>query len=108
MLNTDALIEATEALGYPERGANTPEGRAAFVEARRAHDAAEQALITEWSLWLADDNLDANIAPEAAQLVFRQAWEQGHSSGYSEVESNYVDLAEIVNTAVRTAIQNLP
>ncbi|MFE6967209.1 hypothetical protein ACFVAJ_19145 [Agromyces sp. NPDC057679] len=48
-------------------------------------------------LHFADDLRDAYAEdlPEAvAPIIFERAWEDGHSSGYSEVESQYVDLAE--------------
>jgi len=31
-----------------------------------------------------------------ADLIFQLAWEYGHSSGWSEVETYYIDLVEII------------
>lgn len=54
----------------------------------------------EWAAWLKDEYLPFASA-EGAAAVYRYAWEQGHASGYGEVESVYRDLADIVATALK-------
>lgn len=33
-------------------------------------------------------------------IVYSQAWEQGHASGYEEVEDHYADLAEMARKLI--------
>lgn len=46
--------------------------------------------------------LESNVPGEVAEALYRQAYEIGHSSGFSEIESYYQDLAEIPNVWARS------
>jgi hypothetical protein len=34
------------------------------------------------------------------EVVYSQAWQQGHAYGFSEVESHYIDLAEMARRVI--------
>lgn len=34
------------------------------------------------------------LPAQAAKAIFAKAWEDGHSSGYSEIENKYIDLCD--------------
>lgn len=99
MLTTTELIEATDAVVYPHypmpgmrRGEAERQARAtAMLEYRAAHTALE----SQWAEWLADEYA-SDFSSAGQVLIFRQAWEDGHSSGYQSVESSYEDLANFV------------
>ena len=91
-------------------------GTKAHLEKRRQE--YEKTLQTEWkvshdALWkkqkelmdnfrerLADEFL--SMFPESiTDLVYRRAWDDGHSSGLSEVINHYRDLAEFVENIIK-------
>jgi hypothetical protein len=41
------------------------------------------------------------LSAKAQEAVFEEAWEQGHSSGYSEVEVYFSELANLARNAIR-------
>jgi len=47
--------------------------------------------------------VDSAHLEAVATPVFRAAWDQGHSAGYSEVENYYIDYAEIATNAYTVA-----
>lgn len=69
---------------------------------RAAHAELNQefadALAAEYLDVIAESRVEAVAAP-----IFAMAWENGHPSGYSEVELCYMDLAEIATTAYAVA-----
>ena len=46
---------------------------------------------------LYDKYVFVKATPIQEQTLWSLAWEYGHSSGYSEVESYYMDLVDLVN-----------
>jgi len=64
---------------------------------------ATNQLEKRWGAWLADEY--ASDVPAAAHAeIYRMAWDDGHSSGYEEVENRYqeyADFARKVANAVR-------
>lgn len=105
MLTTTELIAATDAIVYPSHPGRTAaatvreEYNTALLEYRQSY----RDLENQWALWLADEHLDNGVPIEVADALYRQAWEDGHSSGYNEVENRYQELANLVNLAVRAA-----
>lgn len=86
-MNTEELHERTAALVFGEPG---PE--------RQAYREQTRELESQWRAWLASEY--APEVPEAAQeAIWNYAWEEGHASGYDEVEMHYRDLADIANLA---------
>ena len=69
-------------------------------EERQAYRAAVAELEAEWREWLFQEHAD-DMSTEAAQVVFARAWEEGHASGYSEVEMHFVDLIGLVREVNR-------
>jgi hypothetical protein len=89
MLSTEELEVATAAVVYPR---STP-GKPTPVQARFDYRDAIAALEADWQPWLAQEY--ASDLPESLHpILFREAWEDGHSNGYREVESKYQDRAE--------------
>lgn len=54
-----------------------------------------------WIDYLAEQYLHPFASGDVVAEIFRLAWDYGHSSGYSEVEIHFQDLAEIANIAYR-------
>jgi len=94
MLSTDEVTAAVQALVYPERTNINANANIAFREYREN----TRALELRWARWLGDEY--ASVVSESTQAaIFVKAWEDGHSSGYGNVESVYEDLALIVVAA---------
>lgn len=86
-MDTNELIERTAALVFGEPGPQ-----------RQAYRDQTRELEAQWRAWLADEY--ASALPEAAQqAIWDYAWDQGHASGYNEVEMHYSDVAAIANLA---------
>lgn len=92
---------AYDALTYPDRKnfANDADHAAAWHEYRFVQVPAVEKTFKEA---LAAEYLPAETPTEVADKVFALAWEHGHSSGYSEVESYYIDFAELVHVTVKS------
>ena len=98
-LSTEELRSAVDSIPYPNDTADRDERNR--IRTENSH--AVRALEKRWGAWLADEY--ASEVPAAAHDdIYRLAWEQGHSSGYGEVEyhySEYAGLAAKVAQAVR-------
>lgn len=90
--------EAVRALIYPS--ARDPEARLAYREKVNdirgdfAKDLAEEYL----------PDVADNYSEQIPKAVFAKAWEQGHASGFSDVENHYIDLADLVNLVITETI----
>ena len=49
------------------------------------------------------DTATSKVIEAIGAPIFELAWDRGHASGYSEVESEYMDIAEIAVTAYALA-----
>ena len=67
----------------------------AFREHQAKQAAEEQALKAKLETEFAE-----GWGPATKKAVWNYAWEEGHSSGYSEVRIYYENLAGVVNTAL--------
>lgn len=87
MLSTDALISRlfvlnnTGSLSREERTTQT------------------NALVAEWTLWLAEENNISHLPDTVQGMVYGLAYEHGHASGYSEIAMYYQDFAELAALA---------
>jgi flagellar biosynthesis/type III secretory pathway protein FliH len=97
MLNTNEVYAQTQALVYP--GSTN---REAYAE----YKAAQQALENEWKLWL-EDEYASQLPSALLEELYTQAWSEGHSSGYSEIENWYRTFAEFAEK-VRAALCFIP
>ena len=106
MLSTD-FAARDEAIVRP-RIEDFPGDRPAFSQAYAAYNAGLAELRQEFADALAHEHLGETVAPghleTVAAPVFRVAYENGHSSGYSEIENQYIDLAELAATAYSVAL----
>jgi hypothetical protein len=76
------------------------------VEARRVYTVQRAELQREFAAELADEYLSGiprGRRASIAESVFRMAWEEGHSSGYGEVENRYIDFADFALQVYRAA-----
>lgn len=95
-MNTSQLIAATSNIKYPScHGMNRDEKVAAHGE----YYESITALQAEWKLWLAAEYA-GDLNQKARDAIYAKAWSDGHSSGYSEIEYHYIELAELVRTAL--------
>lgn len=90
-LDFDETVARAEAAFEASRVVFHSEGR----EAYHAHLAAAQ------------DELQASLArlfdTTVPELIWRKAWDDGHSEGYQRVAENYRELAELVTEAEHRA-----
>lgn len=90
-LDFDEVVAKADAAFEASRVIFHSDGR----EAYHAHLAAAQ------------DELQASLAElfdtTVPELVWRKAWEDGHSEGYQRVAENYRELAELVTEAEQRA-----
>lgn len=99
-LSTSELEIATKALVYPSDVRNKDER----IRLRNEYNFATRDLEKQWQGWLADEY--ASEIPESAHAaIFQQAWSDGHSSGYNQVEHHYAEIADVL-TAVAKAAAN--
>lgn len=105
MLSTD-FAARDEAIVRP-RIEDFPGDRPAFGQAIAAYIAGIAELRQEFADALAHEHLGEIVAPAhletVAAPVFRVAYENGHSNGYSEIENEYIELAELAATAYTVA-----
>lgn len=95
-MNTSQLIEATSDIKYPSFAGKTASQHAAE---RRDYNKAIACLEAEWKLWLAEEYA-WDLNQKARDAIYAKAWSDGHSSGYSEVEHHYLELSELVRSAL--------
>lgn len=93
-LTTSELYEALRNVEYPGSQSR---------QALNDYHAEQGALVKQWEEWLADEYL-TDVPKEVHKTVFQLAWQQGHSSGYHEVQNYYADFAEIA-TATAKAVR---
>ncbi len=91
MLNTQELRQATDEVHYPAKAPK--ETRTAEIKAYREEISR---LEQQWKDWLAAEYLP-QLSASKTDEVYRKAWEDGHSSGYQEVEYHYEELAVLIN-----------
>ena len=89
-MNTEQIEAATTKL-Y----GTGPKGQPSVGRVERTRQDQENR--AAWQSWLHREHLNG-FGRETADAVFRKAWEDGHSSGYREVEMHYTELADIVKT----------
>lgn len=70
--------------------AKDPEGHAEYIE-------KTQAIRETFGFNLRKEYLNSKVPDITARNLFQVAYSDGHSGGYSEVESIYVQLAELLN-----------
>jgi hypothetical protein len=103
MLNaheTIAAIDALDATNYPRDITNRDERLAAH----RAYNEAVGKIVGEFKAYLADTY--ASSLPTAVQdRIWSKAWEDGHASGYSEIENHYIDNADFAEFAFNAGKQ---
>lgn len=90
MLSTTELIATLDTIPYPH-GVSREERPTAM----RAYNEKRGALIAQWKEWLHDVYADG-FSTQAADVIYAKAWEDGHSSGYREVEMWYQELSDLV------------
>lgn len=99
------------ATDYADRAAalTYPSGRGPEVtEARREYQAAQGQIREDFAEALAEEYLvgiEAGALAEIAARTFTFAWEQGHASGYSDVEAHYSEVADLVIAAYQAGRQ---
>lgn len=96
LLNTAALIEATRLVDAAWLTTGTPEERTA---SRKLHGQRTGELEAQWRAWLADEYA-SDLSSVAQSLIYTKAWEDGHSSGYNDVEHYYSEHADFARQVI--------
>jgi hypothetical protein len=91
---------ASDANEYPPYGAKGADAAAK----RRAYSARTVEIRDEFAANLAAEYLPGMPAT-VTDRAFRDAWDQGHDSGFNEVEDRYEEIASFANL-VANAVRN--
>jgi hypothetical protein len=94
MLNAAETIAAIDALTYPRGIADRDER----VAAHRAYNESVSKIVGEFRDFLADQYAP-RLPAEVQARIWGKSWEDGHSSGYNEVEGHYLDNADFAEFA---------
>lgn len=96
MLNAIELKNAVQNLSYPASGVGTREERQA---GRDAYIQNQKSLELQFRAYLAFEYADG-LPTETQDAIWEEAWEDGHSYGYGNVELYYEDYADLAYVAV--------
>jgi len=100
MLTTDQLNEALrDDTSYPVRVPN--ESKASFDSRVNNHYDQVNAFVSEWSEWLHSE-YGSDLTDEQHEMVYTKAYENGHAGGYSEIENEYIELADLATNLIRS------
>lgn len=86
MLTTSEIYEQLEAIP-------TATPHATYVETRANLEA-------QWREWLYQEFAD-DFSTQAADAIYVRAYEEGHSSGYQEIQNQFIDLTSLVRQVRR-------
>ncbi len=90
MLTTVELREAANELVYPSaRDADLPAQRVAYYNQL-------EKLEIRWKEWLHEEYAP-KLSTQAAAVLYTKAYQDGHASGYEEIENEYAELASLIN-----------
>lgn len=90
-ITTQELKDLVDELDY--RGLQEQHGR---VKGQAIYHERTSALEAQWREHLREDNAPTHWTTEQFDVVFRQAWADGHASGYSEVENCLWDIVQLI------------
>lgn len=74
----------------------------AYKEARKENSKMEGEIIDEFKQALFDDN-GYEQDSKVAEVIFSEAWEDGHSSGLKEVEQHFYDYDEFAQDILKAS-----
>jgi len=100
-LSSAEAEEADRSLPYPHLGADgvTPENRAALLE---AYWSKSNEIGAKHRLYL-EQNYTSDISSSVIlDRLYQQAWDQGHSGGYHEVENCYDNYTTFLKFVITT------
>lgn len=98
MLNANETIAAIDALVYPRGIADRDER----VAAHRAYNEAVCNINGEFRDWLAS-TYASDLPAEVQARIWGKSWEDGHASGYNEVEGHYNDNSDFARFVFNSA-----
>lgn len=93
-MNSHELTLATRNIPYPSTASHP--NKEERKNARDTYYTKRGELEKQWREWL-DSTYAAHLPSPVRGLIFSKAWEDGHSSGYYEVESKYEEYADFVD-----------
>ena len=97
-ITTQELYALINELDY--RGLQEQHGR---VEGRAIYNERISALEAQWREYLREDNAPSHWTEEQFNVLYRQAWADGHASGYNEVEGHLYELVQLIEDFERAA-----
>ncbi len=101
ILSTAELEQAYKDTPYPKYSSKM--GKDEYARLRQQWRVDIAALETRWRPWLFNEYLAGYDLPESlGDIVFTKAWDDGHSAGYHQVESEYQSIAEFARTILET------
>lgn len=102
ILSTEELEQAYKDTTYPKHTSKMAKDEHARLRQQWRVDIA--ALEARWRPWLFNEYLAGYDLPESlGDIVFTKAWDEGHSAGYHQVESEYQAVAEFAREVLKAA-----
>ena len=98
MMNAEEATLAQKALTYPLRS-EFPDMES-YKAAREEHGEEVSEITGQFRDWL-EFEYAGSFPTQVQDLIFHKAWEDGHSSGYFEVEGFYEDYADFAEKVRR-------
>ena len=83
---------------FEERYRNLDYPRTGDVELRNKYREEVASIEVDFRNALQNEYVCRELGTVAESKLWWMAWENGHSSGYSEVENYYSELADLVNS----------
>lgn len=77
-----------------------------YKEARRAARAHEQLIDDEWRRRVRAEYPSLNDG--VFDIVLERAWDEGHASGYGEVETRLADVVDFAEQVIRATVSVTP
>lgn len=62
--------------------------------------ARERQIVRGFAAYLADSDFGNSAPASVTQAVFDRSWSDGHANGFSEVEHEYIQNAELVDMVI--------
>jgi hypothetical protein len=67
-----------------------------YQKLRNRYYEVKGELELQWQEWLKKEYLPVDLNDDHNALIYARAWGDGHSNGYEQVESKYIDYCDFV------------
>lgn len=97
-MNSTEVEQAIKDLTYPRP--TDFNDKADWRIAQTEYRVEEKALEQQWKAWLIEEYA-FDFSEKVQEEIFRRAWDDGHSSGYHNVENYFQEYADFANMVLQ-------